>query len=243
MFIKEFVLYVLMTKEKFKVFEGVFDEFTLRTLETLKRKKFFDELGKPIKTGKEGDVYFAYKDDGNVLAVKIYRLTSANFKKISSYISRDHRFKNIRGNLRKVILRWCEKEFRNLVVCRKCNMSVPNVYKQYNNVIIMEYIEGGMLKDTELKNPKKFFSLLIEQIRIMRNDAKLIHGDLSEFNVLASDNIPVIIDWGSGISVRSDEDFREFYDLYERDIRNIVSYFNKRYNLSLDLESVIKMLE
>jgi len=77
-----------VSREKFKVFEGVFDEFTLNTLETLKRKKYFDELGTAIKTGKEGDVYFGYRDD-KVLAIKIYRMTSANFKKISQYIQKD----------------------------------------------------------------------------------------------------------------------------------------------------------
>ena len=140
-----------IAREKFKVYEGVFDEFTLSTLELMKRKHYFDELGKPIKTGKEGDVYFAYRGD-KVLAIKIYRMTSANFKKISQYIVRDFRFRNIKGNLRKVILRWAEKEFRNVSLCYKHSMSVPYMYKVVNNVLIMDYIDGAMLKDTDLES-------------------------------------------------------------------------------------------
>jgi RIO kinase 1 len=231
-----------MGKDKFKVFEGVFDEFTLDTLETLKRKKYFDELGKPIKTGKEGDVYFAYKGD-EVFAIKLYRLTSANFKKITEYIAKDFRFKNVKGNLRKVILKWVTKEFRNLTLCHKGNMNVPYPYKNLNNVILMEYIEGDMLKNVELEDPKHFFELLLEQMKIMINDVNLIHGDLSEFNILVRDEIPVIIDLGQGISIRNETDFKEHYDLYERDVKNVVHYFNKRYKLDLDFEKLLKEIK
>lgn len=231
-----------VNREKFKVLEGVFDEFTLETLETLKRKKYFDELGKPIKTGKEGDVYFAYKGN-QVLAIKIYRITTANFKKISQYISRDFRFKNIKGNLRKVILAWAQKEFRNLSICHKENISVPYPYKTYNNVVIMDYIDGPMLKDAHLDNPQEFFELLKEQLKILRYSAKLIHGDLSEFNLLVKDNHPVLIDMGQSLSIRNEEDFKDNYDWYERDVKNVVFYFNKKYELGLDLDEVMKELD
>lgn len=235
-----------MTKEKFKVYNGVFDEFTLNTLETLKRKKYFDELKNPIKTGKEGDVYLAMKigDEGEEFrAIKIYRVTSANFKKISEYITRDFRFRNIKGNMRKVIMTWSQKEFRNLQNCYKVNMNVPFPYKIINNVIIMEYIEGEMLKDTEIKNPKLFFDKLLEQLKIMIYEAKLIHGDLSEFNILVKDQEPYIIDLGQAMSIKNLDDFQTYYDLFERDISNVVKYFNKNYKLSLDLEEIKNILK
>ena len=122
-------------------------------------------------------------------------------------------------------------------------MSVPTVYKQYNNVIIMEYIDGDMLKDVEVENPKEFFNLLMKQIKIMKNEAKIIHGDLSEFNILVSNGIPVIIDWGSGMLIKGDENLKKFYDLFERDIGNIVRYFNKRYGLGLDFMNIIETLK
>lgn len=231
-----------ISREKFKVFEGVFDEFTLQTLEMMKRKHYYDELGKPIKTGKEGDVYFAYRGD-KVLAIKIYRMTSANFKKISQYILRDYRFRNIKGSLRKVILRWAEKEFRNVSLCHKHQMSVPYMYKVFNNVIIMDYIEGGMLKDVDLQNPKEFFELLKEQLKIMKHQAKLIHGDLSEFNIMVENELPIIIDWGQGMSIKNETDYDELKDLYIRDIKNICHYMNKRYGLGLDYEEVIKEID
>lgn len=228
-----------MSKEKFKVFEGVFDESTLDTLQELKRKGYYDELSRPIKTGKEGDVYLAYKGD-ELRAIKIYRITSANFKKISEYITRDFRFKSIKGNLRKVILAWAQKEFRNLNLCHKESMNVPFAYKQLNNVIIMEYIEGDMLKDTYIENPKAFYKSLIEQLRLLKNDALLIHGDLSEYNILVKNQRPYLIDFGQAMSIKNNDDFERFQDLFERDILNVVNHLNKKYELNLKVEDVIK---
>lgn len=224
------------------MYEGVFDEFTLGVLENLKRRKYFDELSSAIKTGKEGDVYLAKKGD-SFRAIKLYRMTSANFKKISSYIQRDFRFKNIKGNLRKVILVWSEKEFRNLTLCHKANMNVPFPFKQLNNVIIMDYIDGGMLKDIHLTNPEQFFEMLLEQMYLMRHKAKLIHGDLSEFNIMVKDQIPVIIDLGQAMTIKNLDDFKEYYDLYERDVRNVVNYFNKVYKLNISLDETFKKLD
>jgi len=231
-----------VTREKFKVLNGVFDEHTLNTLEILKRKKYFDTLLKPIKTGKEGDVYYAQKEN-ELRAIKIYRVTTANFKKITEYINRDFRFKTIRGNQRKVIFVWVEKEFRNLLISHKANMNVPFVYKQQNNIIIMEYLDGLMLKDTPLENPEEFFQLLLEQLYLMKNKAKLIHGDLSEYNILVVNQIPYIIDMGQSMSIKNEDDFKNLEDLYLRDIENVVKYFNKRYNLNKNIEDIIKFLE
>jgi RIO kinase 1 len=231
-----------VNNDKFKVFESVFDESTLSTLEIMKRKKYFDELGKPSKTGKEGDVYFAYGDNDKTYALKIYRMSTSSFRKISQHIAKDYRFKNIKGNLRKVILRWTQKEYRNILLCYKNNINVPYPYKQINNVILMDYIEGDMLKDTYLTNPKEFFELLLAELDKMINEAKLIHGDLSEFNILVKDQVPVIIDLGQALLIKNEQDFKDNFDLFERDILNITNYFNRKYKLDLDRDEIVKKL-
>ena len=238
-----------MTKERFKVHEGVFDEFTLKTLEILKRKHYFDEFSRAIKTGKEGDVYLAMsepeseEDEGKKYAIKMFRMTSANFKKISSYIQRDYRFKTIRGNTRKVILMWAQKEYRNLLKAYQAGVRVPYPYKQMNNVIVMDYISGGMLKDVVLEHPEEFFEDLLEQLFLLRHDAQLIHGDLSEFNILVEDQLPVIIDVGQAMTIKNNDDFKEFYDLYLRDVKRVVEYFTKRYSLEITIDDILKRLD
>ncbi len=135
------------------------------------------------------------------------------------------------------------KEYRNLSICHKVNMNVPFPFKQASNVIIMDYIDGGMLKDVYIEEPENFFEDLLEQMHLMRHQAKLIHGDLSEFNIMVSDQIPYIIDLGQAMSIKNEDDFEQFYDLYERDVKNVVNYFNKKYQLKLDLKEVLTKLE
>ena len=217
-------------RERFKVQEGVFDEFTIRTLEFLQRRKYFDELKGPIKTGKEGDVYLALRG-GKKIALKIFRINTANFKKITQYIQKDLRFKNLRGNMRKIILKWAEKEYRNLLLCHRAGLSVPQPFKQMNNIIVMEYIEGEMLKDTQLEDPKKFYKALQKELKKLKDKVKMIHADLSEFNILVKDQKPIIIDMGQAFSYKDELDFEELREYYERDMRNIKKYFKNKYGI------------
>lgn len=227
-----------ITKEKFKVFEGVFDNKTLRVLEELKRKKYFDEFKNILKTGKEANVYLAKKSN-EFRAIKIFRINNANFNKISSYIKRDYRFKSVRGNFRKIIWIWSQKEYRNLILAHKSSMNVPFAFKNLDNVIIMEFISGEMLKDSEILNPKKFLDLIFDQIEIMILSCGLVHGDLSEFNIMVENQKPFFIDWGQAMSFKSSSEFIGFLDLFERDIENICNFFIKRYNFELDINKII----
>ena len=231
-----------INREKFKVYEGVFDNATLDTLENLKRRQYYDELGGPIKTGKEGDVYHAHKGDTK-LAVKMFRITSANFKKISQYIIRDFRFRTIKGNLRKVILAWSQKEFRNLQILYKAGVTVPYPYKQLQNVIIMDYIDGSMLKDAIIEEPEEIYEQVKEQLHLMIRKAKLIHGDLSEFNMmLTKDGIVTIIDVGQAMNFKNLQDFKEFEDLLKRDLENVCRFFTKKFGLNVNSEELYNEL-
>jgi RIO kinase 1 len=75
----------------FKVKENVFDEVTLLALYKLVHKKWFTVIGGSISTGKEANVFYGEREDA-AIAIKIYRIQSANFTTMSSYITGDRRF-------------------------------------------------------------------------------------------------------------------------------------------------------
>ena len=77
-------------REEFKIYQGVFDDSTIKTLYSLSIKHFDIILG-PIKTGKEADVYALKKGDGKIVA-KIFRTDTSNFKRMRDYIFGDERF-------------------------------------------------------------------------------------------------------------------------------------------------------
>ncbi|MFT4304627.1 MAG: serine protein kinase RIO, partial [Candidatus Woesearchaeota archaeon] len=75
-----------ITREKFKTYGNVFDEFTLRNLFKLNSQGYFEDFLTPIALGKESNVFSAIRKDGKKVIVKIYRLENCDFNKMYDYI-------------------------------------------------------------------------------------------------------------------------------------------------------------
>jgi serine/threonine-protein kinase RIO1 len=73
-----------ISKEKWKVWGNVFDEFTFRTLFKLASQGHFEELKSPVSIGKESNIFSAKKSKENII-IKIYRLETCDFNKMYDY--------------------------------------------------------------------------------------------------------------------------------------------------------------
>lgn len=235
-------------KEEFKVYKNVFDKSTIQSIFDLMAKNIIEGLESPIKIGKESNIFSGIRiinGKKERVALKIYRISACDFKRMKKYLILDPRFKV--GNSRKtVVLQWAKREFSNLTKCYKKNISVPKPIARKDNIIVMEFIgnkkidempmAASLLKDKIPKNTEKFFLELIKEIRKMYLDAKIIHGDLSEFNILNYREKPIIIDLSHGLPAIG---FKEYL---KRDINNITRFF-KKLNLNIneeELENYIK---
>jgi len=151
-------------REKFKTEHSVFDAFANRGLHKLIGQGHFDGLESPVSTGKEANVFTALKGEQRII-VKIYRLETADFKRMHTYIKNDPRFKGLTSNRRKVIFAWAQREFRNLMVCREAGIRVPKPIAFHNNILVMEMIgdtkPAPQLKDSYPKDDEKFLGLLL----------------------------------------------------------------------------------
>ena len=212
-----------------RVGSEVFDKRTLETLYKLANQGYLQVLNGAISTGKEANVFKGIDDNGNYVAVKIYRVTTSDFKKMQNYIQGDPRFKIKTSNKRQVINTWVNKEFRNLKRAYQYGIRVPKPVIAKNNILIMEFIgddEGNpapLMKNANISNPEKILDILVNYVKILYNDAKLVHGDLSSFNILIKDDKPVIIDISQGVVV----DHPIAQQLLNRDIDNLVKDFKK----------------
>ncbi len=223
-----------------KVMDEVFDQETLLSLYKLFNDKMVNTLEYVISTGKEGNVFMATSDEGDC-AVKIYRISTATFKNIAKYIVGDPRFKGIYGNHKKTVLAWAQKEFKNLSRMYEVGVSVPEPKGCHKNILVMEYIsENGnpamLMKDTRLKAPTKVFRKVLENMRLIQ-EAELVHGDLSEYNVLIRDGEPVIIDVGQAVTL----DHPSAEEWFMRDVTNVANYFAKL-GVDTDVERIIKKI-
>lgn len=211
-----------------KTYDEVFDRNTLLTLYKLISSGVIETLDYPISTGKEGNVFKATGENGEWFAVKIYRVSTSTYKHLTKYITGDTRFRNIPKDRRGIVYLWAQKEYKNLKRMFKAGIATPEPKKQLKNVLVMQYIgneqqPAPMLKDFSLPNPKKSFKTILKMMKDLYLKARLIHGDLSEYNILVESGDPFFIDVGQSIVL--EHPLAE--ELLVRDVANICRYFKK----------------
>jgi RIO kinase 1 len=217
--------------ERFKVEGSVFDDATLGALYKLVQDGEIDAFGGPISTGKEANVFTALRtDDGEEeeVAVKIYRINTSNFRAMRDYLDGDPRFEGIGADKKKVVVAWTRKEFANLQRARQAGVRVPEPYAVERNVLVMEFVgdETGRAKrlaEVNVENPETAFEVVREYMGRL-HAAGLVHGDLSEYNLLVQDGELVVLDLGQAVTVHHPNS-REFL---ERDCENVASFFSRQ---------------
>jgi RIO kinase 1 len=217
------------TGDERQTVDEVFDKQTLMTLYDMMTSGIIDSVKFPISTGKEGNVFYAEDEDGDPLALKIFRTSTSTFKHFSKYIEGDPRFKGLSGNRRKMIYAWTNKEYRNLQRYYEAEIPVPEPVAFAKNCLIMEYIgdETGpapQLKDVILEDPNDTYDEVIAFIIDGWQEAHLVHGDLSEYNILMWDGQPILIDCGQAMTA----DHFNSKELLRRDIDNVNRFFKNR---------------
>lgn len=217
--------------ELYKVFSEVFDRTTVNTLSYLHRRGNIEKLLGVISTGKEANVFRGIDVDGNPIAVKIYRTYTTEFRRIWEYLAADPRIGYLPKDIRKLVFVWTRREFKNLQRAMKYAVRAPEPIAFSNNVLIMEFIgdeyPAPRLKDVEKELTKKEFEELynfaMDSIEKLWKRGDMVHGDLSEYNILIWDK-PVIIDWSQATVKRN----RMALSLLYRDLRNVINYFAKK---------------
>ncbi|UNQ72621.1 serine protein kinase RIO [Infirmifilum sp. NZ] len=213
-----------------EVLEDVFDFRTVMAVYRLMNRGILSKLYGTVSTGKEARVYWGKTPRGEDVAVKIYMVWTAEFRKSRmKYILGDPRFENAPRDPVKLISTWCRKEFRNLKRAREAGLPVPRPIAFEENVLVMEFIgKDGvpypLLKDHPPINPEKVLNSLKEFIARLYWDAELVHADLSEYNVMIRENDEiVVIDFGSAV-LRSHPNALDFL---RNDIRNVYRYVSE----------------
>ncbi|ARS89239.1 serine/threonine-protein kinase Rio1 [Natrarchaeobaculum aegyptiacum] len=217
----------LTDADQFKVEQSVFDDATFAALYKLVQDGHVEAFGGPLSTGKEANVYHALGDDRDV-AVKIYRINASNFRQMRDYLEGDPRFEGLGGKKKDVVLAWTKKEFANLNRAKKAGVRVPEPIASERNVLVMEYIgnEDGRAKrlgEVQIENPETAYGVLREYMRRLYS-AGLIHGDLSEYNVVFDEGQLVVIDLGQAVTVHHPNS----RDFLERDCENVASFFRRQ---------------
>eukprot|EP01054_Gregarina_sp_Poly1_P003549 Gregarina_sp_Poly_1__3548@NODE_2037_length_2801_cov_97_328822_g1314_i0_p1_GENE_NODE_2037_length_2801_cov_97_328822_g1314_i0NODE_2037_length_2801_cov_97_328822_g1314_i0_p1_ORF_typecomplete_len560_score69_41RIO1/PF01163_22/3_6e55Kdo/PF06293_14/1_2e03Kdo/PF06293_14/7_2e05Pkinase_fungal/PF17667_1/0_02Pkinase_fungal/PF17667_1/1_6e03_NODE_2037_length_2801_cov_97_328822_g1314_i011202763 len=232
-----------LTRDTRATVEGALDRRTLDILAKLKKAGFYLHLHGCISTGKEANVYAADAEifrDGHKAAmpraIKVFHTSRLKFRKRREYVEADYRFRRAyqgSANPRKMAPQWAEKEFRNLKRLVLTGMRCPIPIQLRGHVFVMSMIgrssdeAAPRLKDLicdDVHTWKRCYIEVITFMRLFYQECKLIHGDLSEYNLLFYCGHPYIID----VSQSMDTSNNNCNRFLRRDCVNITTYFQQK---------------
>jgi RIO kinase 1 len=189
-----------------------------------------------IKSGKEADVHLL-KVESKLMALKIYK----EFTKFSSRLEyfptasmTSKRLKKAleqKSNAGQRLMRnlWTEREFRAMKKLKILGANVPEVYEFNDEAILMEYIgtleaPAPRLSDIILSKDlaKSIFDEVVKNIDIFMQ-LGIVHGDLSEYNILLFEDRAVIIDFPQFIETNNPNITEKLI----KDITNVINHFSK----------------
>ncbi|MEM1628321.1 MAG: serine protein kinase RIO [Desulfurococcaceae archaeon] len=241
-------------KDLFETVEEVFDTATVMTIIELIRRRVIKKLNGVINSGKEARIYLGYDLNNKPIAVKIYLTSTSEFKKgMHKYIKGDPRFNGIKlSNTKLLVYTWAKKEFRNLKRMYEAGVKVPKPIACLNNVLVMEFLGENNTRypllieaygDLEEDELERIYSLVIDEIEKIACKARLVHGDISEYNIVVKPSPEIdifLIDVGQAI----DLSHPSAWELLLRDIRNINRFFSKKTNIIvLDEDKIVERVK
>ncbi|MCL4130623.1 UNVERIFIED_CONTAM: hypothetical protein GTU68_056505 [Idotea baltica] len=199
-----------------------------------------DEVLSQLMSGKEATVYTVRCGD-EIRCAKVYKeAAKRSFKKAVQY----QEGRKVRNSRRARAMEkgskfgrdqteeiWQNAEVDALYTLAHAGVRVPEPYGCFNGVLLMELIID---KDDYVAPRLNDVSLSPEQARhdhaIVMQDvirmlcAGLIHGDLSEFNVLVDEHGPVIIDLPQAVNAAGNNNAKA---MLERDVLNMTNYYGQ----------------
>jgi RIO kinase 1 len=197
-----------------------------------------DTVVRRLKSGKEASVYIV-ACGGEVRCAKVYKeAEQRGFHKLAQYqegrktrSSRDARAMGRRGRHGRRVIEeeWKNAEVDALFRLAGAGVRVPAPYLVHEGVLLMELVRDGCgdpaprLNDVEITadQAREWHAFMIIQI-VRMLCAGLIHGDLSEFNVLLGSTGPVIIDLPQAVNAASNNNA---FAMLERDVNNMRAAF------------------
>ena len=184
-------------------------------------------FGQSLGVGKEADVYDALCPTGKRIAVKFHRLGRISFRQTRRKrgYAREHSSWLFLSHIA------AEKEFEAMKLAYENGVSVPEPISHNRHVIAMGIIEGAQLsKYKDIGKAEKVLKEILQNVRKAYLKAGLIHGDLSEYNIiLEPDGHILIIDWPQAVKT----DHANAAELLERDLKNVLTFFSRKFSIEL----------
>lgn len=213
---------------------------TPKRLEPLLEDGLIDEVVAQLKSGKEATVYLV-RCGGVLRCAKVYKdAHHRSFKQASTYRegrkvrnTRDARAmeKGSRFGKQELEEAWQNAEVSALYRLADAGVRVPTPHGCFDGVLLMDMVSDGHGRPAPRLSEVSFtpeeavachHQLVHEVVRMLC--AGLVHGDLSEYNILIDPKGPVIIDLPQAVDAAGNNNA---FTMLERDVQNLADYFGQ----------------
>lgn len=199
-----------------------------------------DQVARQLMSGKEATVYVVHSGD-NVLCAKVYKeANKRSFRQSTDYTEG----RKVKGSRKARAMgkgskygkkaqeeAWQSAEVDALYRLADAGVTVPKPYNFYEGVLLMELVtdENGnaapRLNDISFtpEDARKHHQTLIKEV-VRMLCAGVVHGDLSEFNILLGEYGPVIIDLPQAVDASGNN---HAMDMLYRDVNNLATFFGQ----------------
>ncbi len=213
---------------------------TPKRIQPLVEDGIVDEVIRPLMSGKEASVYLV-RCGGHIRCAKVYKdAAKRSFKKAVQY----QEGRKVRNSRRQRAMEkgskygrdeqekvWQNAEVDALYLLNEAGVRVPEPYGCFDGVLLMELITDGggevapRLNDILLDEDEAIRDHHVMMIYVMRMlCVGIVHGDLSEFNVLMDGEGPVVIDLPQAVNAAGNNNAKAMLD---RDVGNITEYYGQ----------------
>ena len=226
--------------------EQVLDPRTRMILLQMINRNIVSEVNGCLSTGKEANVYHALSmsqaESSEVAplhrAIKVYKTSILVFKDRDKYVTGEYRFRQgyNKSNNRAMVKVWAEKEMRNLRRIYASGIPCPEPIHLRLHVLVMAFlgdkrgVPAPRLKDIVLEGDdvdarwKALYLQLLGYMRVLYQTCRLVHADLSEYNLLYHEDKLWVID----VSQSVEHDHPKSLEFLRMDIKNISEFFKRQ---------------
>ena len=228
--------------------EQVLDPRTRILMLQMLNRNIVSEVHGCISTGKEANVYYALSNSqGDCTdtfatplqrAIKVYKTSILVFKDRDKYVTGEFRFRSgySKNNNRAMVKVWAEKEMRNLRRIYAAGIPCPRPVYLRLHVLVMGFlgnrkgIPAPRLKDVDFVGDdvedqwRTLYFQLFGYMRILYQSCRLVHADLSEYNILYHEDKLWLID----VSQSVEHDHPRSLEFLRMDIKNVTEFFRKK---------------
>jgi RIO kinase 1 len=230
--------------------EQVLDPRTRMLLLQILNRNIVSEINGVISTGKEANVYHAAtipQAEGEApvttlhRAIKVYKTSIMVFKDREKYVAGEFRFKQgyNKSSNRAMVKVWAEKEFRNLRRIHAAGIPCPEPVYLKAHVLVMSFLGNNKgwpaprLRDFEFEAEtqeevaakwRDVYITLLSYMRILYQTCRLVHADLSEYNLLYHQGQLIMID----VSQSVEHDHPRSLEFLRMDVKNVSDFFKRK---------------